>query len=114
MAMEQQMDFDFSKPEGKIVIPYPERKQKHWESDEEHKERINNLNKRVMGGGHTWGKPTKNDLAEVGNEVLAIEKGENIESSELHEPDIADKLTRHDPETQRRIDQMKKRRDIYD
>jgi hypothetical protein len=107
------LDSDDKNEDGLIVIPYSERIQKPGETNEEYTERIIALNKKVVSGGHTWGKPTKDELAQVGNQKTERE-GAKIEPSELHDSDITDKLTRHDPETQRRIDQMKRRRDIYD
>lgn len=114
MTMEQQMDLEFGdKPKEKIVIPYSERIQRTGESKEEYTERIIALNKKVVSGEHTWGEPTKNELAEVGNQQLERE-GVKIETEELHDSNIIDKLENQDPETRRKIEQMKKRKDIYD
>jgi len=113
MKMEQ-MDFDFSDSEEKIVIPHSEKKPKHWESSEEYFKRVNELFRKVSTGKYVWAKPTKNELAEDGNERLQDEKKQEIEPTEMHDANLADKLTKHDPDTERKIAQMKKRRDIYD
>lgn len=110
MGYEQiNLNFEEDNKPQKRIVSYSERQSKPGESDEQYMERIFSLTRASISGEVIFAEPTPDEI----NQELAMSKFDSkkkISKNEISKPKDEEKTI--DYLTQKKIDQMKSRKDL--